>query len=243
MSLLFETITIAVLMMVFCALPLFSPSARKYSKHLFLLGTGAMFGICFFDLLPDVFEMGGSSSLYIMGGVWLLYSIAHLFHLHHHDHEEFGHVHGAHSATGITFFLGSLVAHCFASGMLLTVSFGLSKKIAGTVFAALLAHKIYESLLLSSILLERKNSRLWKGTVIGLYGAALPAGAGLTAIFQGNINERIAILISSIAVGTLLGCLIFDFLLPSFAQLKQQRYKVGWILAGLLLTQLIMRQL
>ena len=127
--------------------------------------------------------------------------------------------------------------------MLLTVSFGLSKKVASTVFVALVAHKIYESLLLSSMILVQKRSQAWRAGVIAIYAAALPAGAAVTALFQSVINEQVAVLISSVAVGTLLGCLIFDFLIPSIGQLREQRVRVGWIIAGLALTQIVMRQL
>jgi len=243
MSLATEIFILAFAMTLFCFLPLFSAAARKYSKYIFLIGTGAMFGICFFDLIPDVIELGGSTSLYVIGLVWLLYTVIHVFHLgHHHGHEqESGH--DGRQGSGILLFFGSLVAHCFASGMLLTVSHGLSTKIASTVFAALLAHKIYESLLLSSILITQSFSATRRTAYIAVYAAALPLGALVTSFFQSSINTNVAVLISSIAVGTLMGCLIFDFLLPSFRQLREQRYKAGWLIVGLVLTQVVMRQL
>jgi zinc transporter ZupT len=240
---LWQEVTIISLFMVVCAaLPLFWPLARRHAADLFLLGTGAMFGICFFDLVPDVFALGGGSSLWIMGGVWALYSVAHLLHLgHHHPHageEEDGHAHT--SSFGL--FFGSLAAHCFASGMLLAVSAGLSRRVAVTVFVALLAHKIYESLLLASILMLQRRSAGWRAGMIALYAAGLPAGAAATALFEGSINQQVAVLISSVAVGTLLGCLIFDFLLPSLSELRRQRVRAAWILAGLLLTQWVMHE-
>lgn len=238
-----EVLILAVFMTLFSALPLYSAAARRYSKPIFLVGTGAMFGICFFDLVPDVFHLGGSTSLYVMGAVWLLYSCIHLFHLAHHQEDGHGNRHGHLHESRFLLFLASIVAHCFASGMLLTVSFGLSKRIASTVFAALLAHKIYEALLLASILMVQRRSSQWRAAVIAIYALALPVGAGLTYFFQTIIDQRVAILISSVAVGTLMGCLIFDFLLPSVQQLKEQRFRIGWVLAGLLLTQVVMRQI
>lgn len=227
-------------MAVFCALPLLSERVRRHSRPLFLMGTGALFGICFFDLVPEVFEMGGRSSLWIMGGVWALYSLIHLFHLqHHHDHD---HEIGAEEVTaqGFYLFFGSLIAHCFASGMLLTVSQGLSTRIAHTVFLALLAHKTYESLLLTSILLEQRRSRSWKLAIIAAYSLSLPIGAFATALFESSFTQQIAVLVSSVAVGTLLGCLIFDFLIPSLRQVRRQRLIGGWIVLGLAMTRLVM---
>ena len=86
MSFTVQTLLLAVCMAVFSVLPMLSGRVRKHSRSLFLMGTGALFGICFFDLVPEVFEMGGSSGLLIVGAVWGLYSILHLFHLEHHHH-------------------------------------------------------------------------------------------------------------------------------------------------------------
>jgi zinc transporter ZupT len=227
-------------MALFCAVPLFSAGVRKHSRTLFLMGTGALFGICFFDLVPDVFALGGSSSLYIMGAVWLLYSVVHLFHLSHHHHPgEEGHT----ASHGFMLFFGSLLAHCFASGMLLTASQSLSDRIARTVFIALLIHKTYESLVLTSILIEQRRSAAWNFMLIGLYSLALPAGAFATQLFQASLTQSISMVVSSIAVGTLLGCLIFDFLIPSVRELRRQRFIFAWILLGLALTRLVMMSL
>jgi zinc transporter ZupT len=179
-----------------------------------------------------------------MGGVWILYSIAHLLHLGHHEHEIDSHdCASSRSSVGFGLFFGSLAAHCFASGLLLSVSHGLSARIAGTVFAALFAHKAYESLLFTSILLEQRRSRLWKGMMVAAYALALPVGVAAASLFGAHLHQQVAVLISSIAVGTLLGCLLFDFLIPSLRQIESLRYKAGWILFGLALTRVVMLRL
>ena len=170
-----------------------------------------MFGICFFDLVPDVFELGGNSSLYVMGAVWLLYSVMHILHLGHHHHEDEDSE--THPTSKFLFFVASLVAHCFAGRDAVDrVLWPLQADRADCV-CGLGGPQDYESLLLSSILLsQRRLGLLWRNGVIGVYALALPAGAAVTVFFQGAINQQVAIWISSIAVGTLLGCLIFDFL-------------------------------
>ena len=60
MSLFTETGILALGIVFFSSLPFLFKRVRSFSKFLFFIGTGAMFGICFFDLLPDVFEMGGT---------------------------------------------------------------------------------------------------------------------------------------------------------------------------------------
>ena len=221
MSLGFEVLILALAMTFFSALPLFSPAARRHSRIHFLIGTGAMFGICFFDLVPDVFQMGGSKSLFVDGG--RLVDLFASFHLmgHHHGEEKSNHeLHHHVPEAGFALFLVSIVAHCFASGMLLTVSYGLSKEVASTVFAALVAHKIYESLLLSSMILVQKRSTsrsrgghrdLCGGVARGRVGHWLIPKYDQPGSRRPDQQRR---------RWDLLGCLIFDFLIPSIGQLR-----------------------
>ena len=244
MNLMLETLILAVGMAGLATLPIISARVRAHSQSIFLLGTGALFGICFFDLMPDVFEIGGRTGLCVVAVVWLAYSLLHIFHLGHHDHE--GHDHHAEGTEGQPasfFFLASLIGHCFASGMLLAVSQGMSQRIASTVFMALLAHKAYEALTLSSILVRSNKTRLEQAVIIGIYSLAVPAGVAVTTAFHESMNENVAIWISAMAVGTLLGCLIFDFLIPSVQHLKESRAQAAWIAVGLVMTQLVMRSL
>lgn len=241
MSLLVETLILASGISFFTALPLIFINIKNYSKYLFLIGTGAMVGICFFDLLPDVFELGGYSSLGIIGIVAVFYSAIHIF----HSHPEHNHVntasHSIKSSRALLVFLGSLMAHCFASGMLLAISHALSQKVASTVFLALAAHKGYEAMMLSSILLEQACSKAKKIGLMVLYVFSFPAGVLVTYLFKESFDQEVAVLISSVAVGTLMGCLVFDFLIPSLKQLKTKRLQVLWIVGGLFLTQIIMK--
>jgi zinc transporter ZupT len=244
LSLFSETLIISGTMILLCGVPLYSEKARRNSKFFFLLGTGALSGILAFDLLPEVFEIGGSSSLWIMGAVWLFYSLAHLGHVHHHDAlltpeaakpGEF--------RLASYFFLASMIAHCLASGMLLVISGDLAAGFGRTVFVALLAHKSYEALTVSSILLEKQRSKLASLLSVALYALSLPAGVGITLVFRRAITQNVALVAASLAVGTLLGCLIFDFLLPSLTHVRNRRHDLAWIAAGLLATQLVMRVL
>ncbi len=249
MNLLVETAALAAGIALFSGLPLFFyPQVKRHSRFLFLVGTGAMFGLCFFDLLPDVLEIGGKSSLYIIGVVWLIYSLIHLFHLGHHetdhDHDcgdpslhEGGHSHS------FGLFCGSLITHCFASGMLLSLSHGLSAQVANTVFLALVAHKGYEALMFSSILMKQQFSKLKQVALLGTYSLSLPLGVGFAYFLRDTLSQDLAMMMSSVAVGTLLGCLIFDFMIPTVRQLRRRRIEILWIGLGLLLTQLVMKSL
>jgi zinc transporter ZupT len=232
-----ETIVVTLAIGALCVLPLISKRVRSQSGVLVLMGTGAMLGLCLFDLIPDVFEMGGVKGLVLTVAIWAFYSLLHVFHLdQHHTQDCEGAV-----VTPSPFFFVSITGHCFASGMLLTVSRGFSESLSGNVYAALLIHKAYEALTVSSILVGNGRSKLGNAAVIGTYTLSFPLGVGLAMLLGDSKGQYIALAISGIAVGTLLGCLIFDFLIPSFIQLKQRRSHIGWIALGMLLTQLVMK--
>jgi zinc transporter ZupT len=240
LTLLSETLITALLMASFSAAPLFSARARKYSSTIFLLGTGAMIGICIFDLTPDVLELGGKTAILPLAMAALAYSLVHYFHLFNHEHE-----HGVDQKveSGFPYFFGPLIAHSFATGMLLSVSQRFGHEMAHNVFGALLTHKAYEALLLSSILIGMNRSVRWKVGMIALYAGILPLGVFLGESVRQEISQTVAVWISAVAVGTLLGCLVFDFLLPSIHQLQDKRSRLIWVLSGFVLTQLVLGRL
>lgn len=255
MSLALETTILTLAMLAVCSLPFVFRRARYSSGVLFLFGTGALFGICVFDLIPDIFEMGGHTGLGIAIAAGLAYSSVHLWHLrkhqhaaghekcdHPHDHFHNDHLHRQHAHSLPIFFI-SIVSHCFASGVLLTVSREISEKLAGAVFLALLGHKGYECIVFISLLLGHRLSRSGTLAAIAVYCLALPAGVFTAAALNGQWNQTIAIYVSSLAVGSLLGCLVFDFLLPSFQTIRRERRRAGWIALGFALTRLVMHVL
>jgi zinc transporter ZupT len=233
MNLFGATLAITTVIIICIILPFVSKHVKDYSTHLFLLGTGAMIGLCLFDLIPDLFSMGGYTSIYVIIFISIIYYVIHSFHICHHEYNS------SLGSSAFLFLIGSLVAHNFASGMLLTISYDFSKNIATTVFLALLAHKGYEALMLSSIVLKEATSNLKKNIFLLSYISAFPAGVLLTFLLHENFSERLAIIISSVAVGTLISCLIFDFLVPSIKYLKHKRLHVLWLIAGFFLTQII----
>jgi zinc transporter ZupT len=232
-----ETLVVTLAIGALCVLPLISRRVRAHSGVLVLTGTGAMLGLCLFDLLPDVFEMGGTTGILLTVAIWAVYSLMHVFHLDQHHQQNYE---GA-VVTPSPFFFFSITGHCFASGMLLTVSRSYSEILSVNVYAALLIHKAYEALTVSSILVGNSKSRLGNVGIIGAYTLSFPLGVGLATLLGETRGQMVALGISGVAVGTLLGCLIFDFLIPSFYQLKQRRSHLAWIAFGLLLTQVIMK--
>jgi len=242
MNLFWETAVLSLGMLAVCSVPLIFRRARSSSGLLFLFGTGALFGICVFDLVPDIVEMGGTFGLWLTLAVGLAYSAVHLWHLRQHQTEracQHHHHHRVHAHSLPVFFL-SIVTHCYASGILLSVSRDFSEKLAGAVFLALLGHKGYESIVFVSLLLNHRLSR--QGTIgaILVYCLALPAGVVTSLYLKDHLSQTFAIAISSIAVGSLLGCLVFDFVIPSFQQVRREKLRLAWILVGIVVTRLFM---
>ncbi len=235
-----QTISLFVGMLFFCFLPFVFKGVQKYSQVLFLVGTGALIGVCFFDLLPDVYEIGGGTSLAIAVAIGLVYSLIHLSHSRHHSHTENYHLEHFHIGKNYAIFLFSIMSHCFSSGMLLALSNHYTSRISWSVFWALVTHKGYESLTFSSILINEKRSKRSISTIILLYCLSLPAGVLLTILLRDELSEKIAMVISSVAVGSLLGCLVFDFLLPSLKHLRKEKRQIGWMILGLVLTRIML---
>jgi zinc transporter ZupT len=229
MDLMSQTAILVAGIISFSCLPLIFKTVKKHSQLFFLTGTGAMFGLCFFDLLPELFEKGGKSSLIIIALVLVVYII---IHKHHHKTNE-EHI--------FSLFFVSLVLHCFASGLLLAISYHVSDKASHSIFITLFIHKCYEALMFSFILINRQFSAHKKALLLSAYALSLPLGIISTLLIKESMTGQLAVIISSISVGTLVGCLIFDFFIPSLRQIKHRRFEMVFIIFGLILTQLILR--
>lgn len=243
MSLFTEALSISALIAVLGIGALVWDALRRHSRFFFLLGTGALAGILFVDLLPDLAEFGGTRSLLGAFGIWVVYSLFHVLHLKHHKpasedgaHSELHH----HAGESTAVFLLAMIAHCVASGFLLVASEGINRQFNRTVFLALLSHKAYEALTVSAILIEREKSKAKAAASVALYAASLPVGVGLAYLLRSELSPGIVTVIMSVAAGTLLSCLVFDFLLPSLTHIRARRMDLAWIAVGLLATRLFM---
>jgi zinc transporter ZupT len=243
MSIWAQTILISAMMALCFAAPRLSKKVARHSKILLLIGTGGLVSLYFGDLLPDVLALGGMSSLAIIVAVWLTYSYFHTSHLHHHEesHEDHIHIHGAETSR---FLMISMVSHCFSSGMLLYMSHELSARIAASVFLALIGHKGYEALSVSVILSQKVKESKKFLTYAVIYSLALPFGVLVTAVLSRYLGEGVsphvikmtAMVVASVAVGSLAGCMVHDFIMPSIRHIKHRRLEAAWMLVGVGLT-------
>jgi zinc transporter ZupT len=247
MSILGQTILISAMMALCFAAPRFSKKVARHSRILLLIGTGGLVSLYFGDLLPDVLALGGISSLAIIVSVWLTYSYFHTSHIHQHEegHDDHDHIH-IHGAETSRFLMISMVSHCFSSGMLLYMSHELSARIAASVFLALMGHKGYEALSVSILLSQKvKDSKKFLSYAV-IYSLALPFGVLVTAVlsrFLGTgvspqVIKMTAMVVASVAVGSLAGCMVHDFIMPSIRHIKHRRLEAAWMLVGVGLTMI-----
>ena len=239
-----ETLILTVTILASTAIPFFWKQNHKKNSLMFLIGTGALTGIVIFDLLPDLWTLGGAKSFWMLLVVWIAYSVLHKFKIgsHHHDvpgsgeHTSVSHI----RESSIFFILSSMMAHCFASGVLLVIASDLSSGLAKNVFYALCAHKVYEALTVSSVVVEKLKTRLKIGFALVGYSMSLPVGVILSVVFRSSLSSNVALIATSLAAGTLLGCLVFDFWMPTLSHLRHSKKDLSWLIVGLLMTQLIL---
>jgi zinc transporter ZupT len=254
MSIALQTLLITLVMALSFVAPRVSKRLEKHSKILLLIGTGGLVSLYFGDLLPDVYQLGGFSSIGIILVVWLLYSVMHLVNIKHHEHEHDhehshdhdhgpGHTH-VHLPESSFLLMASMISHCFSSGMLLYMSHELSTKVAASVFLALIGHKGYEALSVS-VLLSQRSRELKKFIFCAVaYSLSFPLGVVVTGILTRSLGPSVsaevlktfAIVVASVAVGSLAGCMVHDFLIPSIRHVRAKRHEAAWMLLGVGLT-------
>ena len=61
----------------------------------------------------------------------------------------------------------------------------------------------------------------------------------MVAKYYGQVNHELLLVITGIAIGSLIGCLIFDFIIPSYQKIRKNRRQLIWLLVGLLVTIVI----
>ncbi len=237
-----ETILLTFGMLILAAIPVLTKKVVRYYGPLFLFGTGALLSLCLFELIPDVFKIGGSNALTLAFGAWVLYSLVHLFHSHHHtvahDHStahDHARDHSVSHRSPYPFFI-AITVHCFSSGLFFGISNFFSAEISHAIFVAMVAHKAYESMAVSTLLVTFRRSRFWTLSLIAAYVMSFPIGFVLARIFNGEMTHFFLLIISGVAVGSLLGCLCIDFLVPSYHFIRRSRRNAFWLLLGLLLT-------
>ncbi len=213
-------------------IPHYWPGVRAHSKTLMLIGTVVLLAFVAFDLVPEMVEIGGTTALVIMGVSWLGFSAVHSMQGPHDHDSHHGHIHKAgdeRKGHSISALLGSMILHCISGGMLLVTSYEMSTRMASAVLMSLIGHKAFEAISVSSLLIDRVKTKKQLYLYASLYALSFPFGVLVTVAAEGlfasslshETVEYAAMVLTSVAIGSLLGCLLQDFLLPSLRDLKR----------------------
>jgi zinc transporter ZupT len=128
--------------------------------------------------------------------------------------------------------------------MLLALAGQLSSRIAFTFFLAMIGHKGYEALSVSLLLQQRLKTNREFAIYALSYALSLPAGViftwGCTHFFGAQLGPSLmrgfAMVAASVAIGSLLGCMMHDFVQPALRQIRIRTREAGWVALGVLLT-------
>ena len=246
-TLLFETIAITLSTMICAMVPTLLGAKGQLPRGLLPLATGTMTGLCLFGLLPEAGKEGGALSLGLAVVVAAVYSLVHLRHLihhadeagmHHHGesaHDVIGHSHGS-IARSLAIVVAAIFVHSLLDGALLVITTGFSVQAAAPVTISLGIHKAFEALSLSALITSRsrnpRQARNWLLAYIVSFPCGVAVAAAAREFLAPDIMQRLALMIMSVALGSLIGCLIFDFVMPSLSRCKQYRDEALWLVGG-----------
>lgn len=249
--LLVQSLVFTVIGVLGAGVPLFLGRQRGIPLWLLPLATGLMVGLASFGLLPEVIHEGGKLSATVVLTVAVVYSIFHLLHVSQHAHLTHDHSSGHcdHHHEGeddipsgdnrkpLLLFFSSIVLHSLFDGALLVISNNLVQTAFVTVMVSLAIHKLFEAMSVASILLGRQGSVQRALPLVALYLASFPTGvvvaSALRTVVRDELLHPFALLVMAAAIGNLVSCLLYDFVLPSLRRFKHAKEELAWLALGI----------
>ena len=229
------------------SLPLAIRKGKTLPFWLLPMATGMMVGLCLFGLLPEVMREGGRLTLGVLTLVAVIYSLVHFLHVIHHAHLARGHQactrneHDAdcqvdHEQHSLIIFLSSIMIHSLLDGALLVVSNNLKATAYVTILVSLGIHKFFEAVSVSSMIIGRLSSGRKALSLIALYLLSFPSGvlaANLSKqLVSSELLALLAVVVMAAAIGNLLSCLVYDFVLPVIKRFREAKTELAWMLCG-----------
>jgi hypothetical protein len=226
----------------------------SHREALLLVGAGGLLGLCFFHLLPELSEFATSLHWIILGASVAVSAAFHLGHKHAHPHEDSSHHLEAHEG-GVTIWnaemlilFSSILLHAFADGLLLGLGQNFPGQFEQELFSLVAGHKLFEAFFVSSVALKLLPARnFWRFLVI--YILALPVALLFTYLvshatgFEPRVLQSLAMVFVSFALGSLVGCLLWDLVWPSVVRSPNRARASGYLCAGLVLAFALSRLL
>lgn len=183
--------------------------AIKYREKLHYIASfsaGVLLGVCFFDILPEIFEVAETYSLSFMPaliaivvGFLTIHTLEKLALLHsNHEDEYADHKHPVVGLVGAS----GLALHSFLDGIGIGLAFHVSVKIGLAVSIAVIAHDFCDGLNTVTLLLVNRNTRKKALQLLALDACAPILGALSTFLF--TIPHTFLLLYLGFFVGFLL---------------------------------------
>lgn len=222
-----DAIVISGTMFVVGSFTLLLDYVRRKSGILNVLGLAALSFLLIYDLIPSLHQHGGSFTIAI--AMFVAYSIVHAF-LHYYDerhHRNRGHRMQRSNSIQILSvgtFLLSITFHCFVSGSVLAISDFLNMGLNWALFFPIFIHKTLEAVAVGTVLVSRVHSVRIQFLLLGFYSASITFGAVLTHEFHGYFSRDTILSLMSVAIGSMAGCLVYDFGLPAIKTLKRVKH-------------------
>lgn len=226
--------------LVMLILPFAKKKINERTLHIMLgLSAGILLGICFFDIIPEAYKIGGASTVGLGVGLGFFTLLLIEKHLIGAGGNEAGH-HFAGDAKIQPFgtlAMAGLVVHGFIDGFVIPLSFSAGNVLGTIVGLGVALHQIPDSFVAASISLSAGFSK--KKTFGSVFLTALdtPIGilAGLLLLSQGSWFIPLGIAFSA---GTFIFVAAAD-LIPELQHHEQSRTVTISIMAGFVLLGLL----
>jgi zinc transporter ZupT len=205
---------------------IFALRFRDKLHYIMSFTAGVLIGVCFFDILPEVFSITQQHGfpitpalIALVSGFLLIHTLEKLAVIHHGHEEEYASHHhptiGLISASGLTF-------HSFLDGVGIGLGFHVSMQVGFIVAIAVIAHDFSDGLNTVTLMLTNKNTT--RKTVGFLAADALAPILGALSTMLLVIPENVLQLYLGFFAGFLLYIAAAD-LLPE-AHSKHSSYKL-----------------
>ncbi len=167
---------------------LFALKFRDRLHFILSFTAGVLLGVVSFDILPEIFQQAGRSSLDPTAGMialvigFLFFHSLEKFVLVHHSHETDYPEHH-HPQVGVLSAL-ALVGHSFMDGVGIGLGFQVSRAVGMVVAIAVIAHDFCDGLNTVSLMLVNRNSTFRSKVMLILDAVAPILGALSTLVFR-----------------------------------------------------------
>ena len=178
------------------------------------------------------FVQGDRAWFFVLVGVLGVYLFEALL-LRTHDHDDLH----RHRAVGYAALVG-LSVHSFTVGLALAVMAGRGL-LVGTLLLATIAHKIFDSFSLASVLLLAKMKRSKICLLITVFSTITPIGLLVGNAAAAHLGQAGMTVVTALAAGTFLFVCVGELLPEVFHHREDSLAKVSLLAAGVAVTMLV----